>query len=400
MSSLTNFKSILLRYHVLGSLGSCTTRFFRKRKLALAGLILTSMVILVFVSHDIQLSLMEHISLKTFIVRMILQSQNLDGNSSMYGSFFNSSWATMQSIDILNTLDAVSSINATAVMQFLTGPDQIGPADMPMKYEPQYNIESAFVITHTASALGRLNELPSTLIEEIRETIIARQNSTSMEIDIWDMNRMFLLETARLLNQKQYVNLTLQKEHVLKTIAERIWYGNLFGVYFYIKALEEICLMESGFSYIRYQMPDVTRSMVEFYILSLWDDTRYGFYEDLTYSNPKYYETSLTATYMAIYSYIDLSGEPRHSERDALGDKVGFGYEKLLAFLTKCQNRYGLFFDQPWQVDDRVTSLQIWATYSAVMLLNKIGRMDFLDQTVRWPSQPTFIESLNDQFRK
>lgn len=373
-------------------------RLSRRRKLAVAGLLLVSVLIVFFISHYIQLSLMEHISLKTFIVRMIVASQNLNTSSSMYGSFFNSSWFTMEAADVLNVLGALNLIDTEAVVQFLTGPDQAGPVDRPMQYAPKYNVDSAFLITHTASVIDRLGELPSTLVDNIRETIIANKNSTSREDPFWSYDRAFLYETARLMNETKYVNSTFQKQEVLDDIVDEIWQDTVGVIHVlqYLRGLQELHRIETGYSYIRYQMPDGTRNMVEFYILSLWDDSRYGFYESIAKSSPKYYEGSLAATYSAVRSYMELSGEWGYPEKDALKSKVGFQFDKVLTFLSTCQNRYGIFFDKPSEVSDKVNSLQIWPTFNAIMLLNYIDCMDFLNQTVRWPPNPTLIESLSD----
>lgn len=369
--------------------------------MAVAGLILVSVLVVFFASHYIQLSLAEHISLKTFIVRMIVANQNLNTSSPMYGSFFNSSWHTMEAVDVLNVLGALNSIDTEAVVQFLIGPNQTGPADYPMQYAAKDNVGSAFFITHTASVIGRLNELPSALVDKVRETIVTNQNSTNKKDPDWPFHRAFVFETARLLNETQYVNSTFQKQEVLDDIVNRIWQDTvgLFDVLQYLRALQELQRIETGHSIIRYQMPTDTRNMVEFYILSLWDDSRYGFYESLAEASPKYYEGSLQATYSAVRSYMELSGEWSDSEEDALRNKVGLQFDKVLAFLNRCQNRYGIFFDKPGEVNNKVNSPQIWPTYNAIMLLNLIDHMDFLNHTVRWPPNPTLIESLGDQFR-
>lgn len=375
-------------------------RLSRRRKLAVAGLLLVSVLTVFFTSHYIQLSLMEHISLKTFIVRMIVASQNLNASSPMYGSFFNSSWFTMEAVDVLNVLGALNLIDAEAMVQFLTGPDQAGPVDRPLQYAAKYNVDSAFIVTHTASVIDRLGELPSTLVDKIRDTIIANQNSTSREDLFWSYDRTFLFETARLMNETRYVNLTFQKQEILDDIVDEIGRddSDVSHVLHYLRALQELHQIETDYSYIRFQVPEGTRNMIRFYTLSLWDDSRYGFYESLARSSPKYYEGSLAATYSATRSYIEVSGT-MYSEELALMNKLG-GYEfgNLFAFLSKCQNRYGIFFDKPSEVSDKVNSLQIWPTFNAIVLLSYMGRMDFLNQTARWPPNPTLIESLNDRF--
>ena len=284
-------------------------RLSRRGKLTVAGLLLVSILIVFFASHYVQLSFMEHISLKTFIVRMIVARQNLNASSSMYGSFFKSSWLTMEAVDVLNVLGALNLIDTEAVVQFLTGPDQAGPVDRPMQYAAKQNVESAFLITHTASVIDRLGELPNTLVNKIRETIIANQNSSREDSD-WSSDRTFLFETARLMNETKYVNSTFQKQETLNDIVYGMW-RDTFGVFtvlHYLRALQELQMIEAGYSYIRYQVPDGTRTMVELYILSLWDDSRYGFYESIGKSSPKYYEGSLAATYSAVHSYMELSG--------------------------------------------------------------------------------------------
>lgn len=316
----------------------------------------------------------------------------------MYGSFFNSSWLTREAVDVLNVLGALNLIDTEAVVEFLTGPDQAGPVDRPMRYAAKYNVDSAFLITHTASVIGRLGELPSTVFDKIRETIIANQNSTTKEDLSWLYHRTFLFETARLMNETKYVNSSFQSQQVLDDLVERIWWDT-FGVFDILQclgALQELQRIETGYSNIRFLMPDVTRNMVEFYILSLWDDSRYGFYESIARSYPEYYEGSLAATYSAIRSHMELSSGWTSSEENALKSKVGFQFDRVLTFLSKCQNRYGIFFDKPGEVSDKVNSLQIWPTFNAVMLLNHIDRMDFLNQTVRWPPNPTLIENLRD----
>ena len=374
-------------------------RLSRRGKLVVAGL-LTSVLIVFFASHYVQLSLMEHVSLKTFLVRMIASSQNLNTSSLMYGSFFNASWWTMEAVDTLNILGALNHVDTDAVMQFLAGPDQAGPVDRPIQYGSKYNVKPAFLIAHTASVMERLSELPDTLIDKIRETIIANQNSTSRNNPFWRYDRAFLFETARLMNATEYVNSTFQKQEILDDVVDGIWQDTAGAMYVlqHLRALRELHRIETGYFYIRYQIPDSTRNMVEFYILSLWDDSRYGFYECPAKSSSKYHEGSLAATYSAVCSYMELSGLWGYPEKDALGVKVGFQLDKVLTFLSKCQNRYGIFFDKPSEVSDRANSLQIWPTFNAVMLLDCIGRLDCLNQTARWPPNPTLIERLTDQF--
>ena len=374
-------------------------RLSRRGKLGVAGL-LTSVLIVFFASHYVQLSLMEHVSLKTFLVRMIASSQNLNTSSPMYGSFFNASWLTMEAVDILNILGALDCVDTDAVMQFLAGPGHAGPVDRPIQYGAKYSVDSAFLIAHTASVMERLGELPSTLIDKIRETVIANQNSTSRNNLFWRAHRTFLFETARLMNATEYVNSTLQKREILDDIVDRIWQEDVFHILHNLRALEELYRIETGHSNIalEYAMTDATRNMIEFYILSLWDDSRYGFYESVAESSRARAEGRLAATYQAIHSYMELSGLWVCPEKDALQMKVGSQFDRVLTFLSKCQNRYGIFFDKPSEASDKANSLEIWPTFNAIMLLDYIDRLDFLNQTVRWPPNPTLIESLTDQF--
>ena len=229
----------------------------RKLKIITVALILASIPIVVFSSHFIQLTLMEHVSLKEFIVRMIAANQNLNVSSPMYGSFYNSSWPTMQAIDVLNALGGFSSIDDDAVLQFLIGPSQTGPVDQPMKSNPEYNEWQAFLIVHTASVLGRLEELPGSLIEQITETIRVNQNST-IETSDWRADRAFLFETARLLNETRYINFTLQKQDIIDWI-EPVWIlsREIGGIFLDVKALEEISIMERGWAMA--DLPEMTR---------------------------------------------------------------------------------------------------------------------------------------------
>jgi len=373
----------------------------RGRKLAVAGLLVVLVLTVFFMSHYVQLSLMEHVSLKTFIVRMVVASQDLNASSPMYGSFLNSSWFTVYAVDVLNVLGGLGMIDSDALLHFITGPDQAGPVDWPMQLLARYNVRPAFVVSHVASVIGRLGELPSALVDKIHETIIAHQNSSSKEDEYWPYDRTFLFETARLMNETRYVNSTFQKQQILDDIVDEIGGENfeLFNLLHPLKALQELHQIETGYPYIRYEIPDSTRSMVEFYILSLWDGSRYGFYDSLSRSSLKYYEGSLAATYFAVRSYIELVGDWDYilsHEKSVLLDKIGAQFENVLTFLSKCQNRYGIFFDTASEVDNKVNSLQIWPTLNAVMLLNYIDHMDFLNQTVRWPPNPTLIESLGD----
>jgi len=306
----------------------------------------------------------------------------------------------VEAIDVLNVLGALNLIDAEAIVQFITGLDQAGPVDRPLQYAAMYNVESAFVVTHTASVIDRLSELPRKLVDKIRETIIAHQNSTSRENWDWSYDRTLLFETARLMNETRYVNSTFQKQEILDDIVDEIGRDDsvVFHVLHSLKALQELHQIETGNSYIRFEVPEATRNMIRFYTLSLWDDSRYGFYESLARSSPEYYEGSLAATYSAIRSYTEVSGK-YYGEQLALTSRLGGSqFGNVLAFLSKCQNRYGIFFDKPSEVSDKVNSLQIWPTFYAIMLLSYMGRMDFLNQTVRWPPNPTLIEGLNDRF--
>ncbi len=365
----------------------------RRRKLIIAGLLVVLVLTVFFMSHYVQLNLMERVSLKTLIVRMLADSQNLNLSSPLYGSLLGSSWFTMEAVDALSVLGALSFIDAEAVVQFLVGPNQSGPVDRPIWY-PSDAVFVAFIVTHTISALGRLNELPSSLVAKIHEIIIANQNSSSTKDYLWAFDRAFFLETARLMNETRYVNSTFQRQEVLDDIVNYIWRdsGGLSGVLNWLNALQELYRIGAG-----YQMPDVTRNMLEFYILSLWDDSRYGFYESPRLSNPMYYRGSISSTYRAIRSYMALVGYWDFTEKDALNNKVGYSFEKVLTFLNQCQNRYGILFDTPREVSNKINSLQ-WTTPSAIMLLHDIDRMDFLNQTVRWPPNPTLIENLGDRF--
>lgn len=383
--------------------GNQVLKLSRKLKIITVALILASIPIVVFSSHFIQLTLMEHVSLKEFIVRMIAANQNLNVSSPMYGSFYNSSWPTMQAIDVLNALGGFSSIDDDAVLQFLIGPSQTGPVDQPMKSNPEYNEWQAFLIVHTASVLGRLEELPGSLIEQITETIRVNQNST-IETPDWRADRAFLFETARLLNETRYINFTLQKQDIIDWI-EPVWIlsREIGGIFLDVKALEEISIMERGWAMA--DLPEMTRNFLLFYILSLWDDAHYGFYKNFGEYYPKYYEPTLETTSYAVRAYEKVFGTSRRpfqtpysTEHKPFMRKVGNSYEKLLAFLKTRQNRYGIFFDKTSDVDDKVTSLQLWPAYNAVSILQTIDRLDFLNQTVRWPAQPTFVESLGDRF--
>lgn len=372
-----------------------------KWKALIIALILAFVPIVVISSHHIQLALMEHVSLKEFIVRMIVAKQNLNVSSSMYGSFYNSSWSTMYAIDVLNILNGLSLIDEDAVMQYLIGPNKTGPIDRPMKYAPKNCIPQAFPIVHTASALNKLDTLPKSLTDKIREMIRAHQNSTS-KVSFWQADRTFLFEMARLMNETQYINFTLQKTDIIRDIDGHFWQSDrgIRDISMEATALEEIHLMETGWA--RTELPETTKNSVEFYILSLWDDTRYGFYESYRYYHPKYYEPTLEITSHATRAYakVDYSfyWSPKTAETTAFMRKIGDDYGKLLAFVRKCQNRYGIFFDKPSDVDDKVTSLQIWPAYSAISLLKTIDSLSFLDQMFRWPAQPTFVESIGDRF--
>lgn len=382
----------------------------RRRKLVLVGLLVVLVFTVFFMSHYVQLSLMERVSLRTFIVRMVAASQNLNTSSPMYGSYFNSSVYTVYAVDVLSALGGLGMIDSDALLHFIVGPDQAGPMDWPMQDLARYNARSAFLVSHVASVIGRLGELPRALVDKIHETIIVHQNSSSKEDDFWQFDRTFLFETARLMNETRYVNSTFQKQQILDDIVDEIGGENfkLFNLLHPLKGLQELRRIEIGQSHIGDWIPASTRNMLEFYILSLWDGSRYGFYDSLYTSSPKYYEGSLEATYEAVWSYTEVVEPPwgyyRSSEQIEFQSRVGQQFENVLTFLGKCQNRYGIFFDTHNQVNNTVNSLRmypiadIWETFSAVMLLNHIGRMDFFNQTVRWPPNPTLIENLGDRF--
>jgi hypothetical protein len=293
----------------------------------------------------------------------------------------------MQAIDVLSVVGGLDSVNKDAVMQFLMGADESGPAAWPIQYDGLYNIRTAFVIVHTASVLGRLQELPTSLVGRIEEVMKTNQNSTSHEVSFWWVNRPYLFETARLLDKSEYVNLTLQRQDIISDIDEHVFKAHLdrriADICLDVKALEGLQLMETGHRYLGSAVPDTTRYLVEFYILSLWDDVRHGFYESYSYYYPQHYEPSLWHTSSAVQAYFGIRGG---TELDYLRVKVGNQYEKLLSFLETCQNQYGVFFDSPGEVDESRTSLDMWTTYYAVVLLEALDQLDFLDEQVRLPT--------------
>lgn len=360
----------------------------RKLKLIVVSSVIIVVLIIGVSWRYVQLTSVTYVSLEDLVLHSVLENQNLNTSSPMYGSFFNASWSTMQAIDLLAILGGLDSVNKDAAMQFLIGANESGPADRPMQNEARYNIDPAFIIGHTASVLGRLKELPALLVSKIGEVIKAHQNSTSKEVHFWWADRPSLFELARLFNQSAYVELTLQRQDIFDDLDKHVSMTDreLSDIYLDVKALEELQLIDANHTFVGYVMPDATRHLVQFYILSLWDDVRYGFYASYSYYYPQYYEPSLWQTSSAVQAYFKVTPS---WELDYLQVKVGSQYEKLLSFLKKCQNQYGVFFDSPGEIDESHTidRMSVWSTYYAVALLKTINRLDFLNEKVVSPAQ-------------
>lgn len=381
-------------------------RISKRWKAVFGALAIITIVVGIFSSHYIQLALTEHISLREFIIRTIKANQNLDVNSSMYGSFFNNSWQTLWAIDVLEALQAISSINKSSVLAFLIGSNQTGPADLPLMANATRNVYQAFIIVHTACTIGKVSELPASMVDMIKETIRIYQNATySAEFPWWRVNRYFLFETARILSQTRYINFMLQSQDITNSMeSSYYWNREMGGLYFDIKALEELSIMKNGLALA--ELPEVTRNFLLLYIASLWSDTHYGFYESFDEVGSRFDEPTLESTSEAVLAYEKVFGTTRRpfeqsavsSENKPFIGKVGRNFENLLTFLQRCQNRYGLFFNKPSDVDDSNNSFQLPPTYNAVSILRTIKCLDFLNQTVRWPAQPTLVEAISDLF--
>jgi len=365
-----------------------------------------TIVVGIFSSHYIQLALKEHISLREFIIRTIKANQNLDVNSSMYGSFFNNSWQTLWAIDVLEALQAISSINKSSFLAFLVGSNKTGLADLPLMANAKNNVDRAFIIVHTAYTIGEVSELPASMVDMIKETIRIYQNATySAEFPWWMIDRYFLFETARILNQTRYINFTLQSQDIINSMeSSYYWNREIGGLYFDVKALEELSIMKNGLALA--ELHEVTRNFLLLYVASLWSDTYCGFYESFGELGSRFAEPTLESTSEAVLAYEKVFGTTRRpfeqsavsSENKPLIGKVGRNFENLLTFLQRCQNRYGLFFNKPSAVDDSNNSFQLPLTYYAVSILRAIKCLDFLNQTVRWPAQPTIVEAISDLF--
>jgi len=381
-------------------------RILRRWKIITIVLILVSVPIVVFSSHYIQLALMEHITLKEFLVRMVARSQDLNETSPTYGGFGTGVdvWKTVLATDILNILGRLDAIDTEALMQYVIGPNETGPIDKPITAQYKSSkIEAAYQIVHVSSLLGKLDSLPNSLMNQIREVVRTFLNYTTETYDdytFWWYARPLLFETANLIGEGRSINITLQRADIIDNIRkELLWTGgsSIHRLWNFAKASNELLLAE--YPEIprdtkNVYLPEEVEFMLEFYVLSSWNNQHCGFNENPS-TRSRFDVPDVWETYLAVdlYAMCTFGFGWGRWETDAFKCEVGSQYEGLINFVKSCQNRYGLFFWSPEQVtnDDK---FELHSTFYVLSLLKEIEQLDFLEQVVRWPPQPTFLESI------
>jgi hypothetical protein len=375
----------------------------KDRKKLLVILIIVVVCTAVVSSHPLQLALMEHISLREFYIRMIARGQNLNTSSAEYGNF-GSVGNTVSALDALEILEGLDSINQSAVFDYIIGQNETGPVDNPITGGTRSaRIKSAYQIVHITVTLERLSEVPDSLMDEIRAVVKEELNRTS-DCD-W---RAFVFETAQLIDETEGLNFSMHEIDILNDLRKHLSLESFEGspeavhtIWFDLIAYNELFKMwKDQQNAAGFHLPDDLRNIIAYYILSLWNPEHNGFSQD--YQHKLHFTPELWYTYLAVDSYDMISKglHPIFSDwrHDAFRALVGQQFERLVSFVQARQNRYGLVFRFPDEVDDRVNSLKLHTTYHALAILETIDRLDILNQTVRWPPQPTLIETIVDGF--
>lgn len=380
-----------------------------EKKVILASSFSVLMLVGLFGVHVFQAGGFEYLSAKEALMRYTMACFDSDKNSNGYGGFApsvggkNYRWffITREALELLAMLDAVESVNKTAVLQFLN------TSEVKIMYSSggYYYTYYAYGMGDIYDALLSLNALDSlyladALINMSRLHYMLVNQSTNYPMPLWA--NVFV---ANFLGWTDELNKKWYAENLYNTCMRFMMFnygcqdslgygfGDFYDIYRNLLALSIVGGVEA-FTSDQFIITDF-ENFVEAFLLLRWDSYNGGFADDIggylftETSEPRFVISSVKPT----YACLQLARKIGLNLPQILYGKEEWVNNAFARLVSRSQTKYGFFksslprcmlYNYAISVDP--WDYEIEDNYYAVSLLNSTNQMQILDKgSFRWP---------------